>query len=228
MRNKFPLTKILILVTILAVPGFLYYLLQDKGKNRYKPLPFYGPKEVAETFTERRGKKIPDTIYHRIPDFSGVNQIGEKFDFDSVKNEIVIANFFYTNAEKLGDEMFRQISWLRDRYADNKMIRFVSVSIDPENDNGAVVQEFARQHKALAGKWDLVIADTSVVYPLASNGFYVNAFKHGNDYVLSEKLILLDKQHRIRGYYSCLLAEDMKSLNDEIKVLITEELRKMQ
>ena len=61
---KFPIFKILILVTILAVPGFLYYLLQAKGKNRYKPLPVYGPKEVAATFTTKRRKKIPDTIFH--------------------------------------------------------------------------------------------------------------------------------------------------------------------
>ena len=45
-KIKFPLFKVLILVTILAVPGFLYYLLQEKGKNRYKPLAIYGPSKI--------------------------------------------------------------------------------------------------------------------------------------------------------------------------------------
>ena len=54
-KNKFPIFKILILVTILAVPGFLYYMLQAKGKNRYKPLPIFGPKIVASTFHTKKG-----------------------------------------------------------------------------------------------------------------------------------------------------------------------------
>ncbi|HCN84178.1 MAG TPA: electron transporter, partial [Sphingobacteriaceae bacterium] len=66
MNNSFPVKKILILVTILAVPGFLYYLLQDKGKNRYHPLSYFGPKQLANTFHTTRGKKIPDTVYHTI------------------------------------------------------------------------------------------------------------------------------------------------------------------
>ena len=227
MRKQFPLKKILILVAILAVPGFLYYLLQDKGKNRYKPLPFYGPKTVLETFTTKRGNKIPDTLYHKVPDFKGVNQDGEPFDFAAVDDNIIIASFFYTRAGKLGEEMNKQLDWLHNRYIENKMIRLLSVSIDPEYDNGEILKNFANQFKARSGKWDFVSTDPAIVYPLSSQGFFVNAFKEGTNYILSEKIILLDKQHRIRGYYNSLQAEDMKSLNDQIKVLITEELRKM-
>ena len=63
------LKRIVILVLILIVPGFLYYLLQAKGKNRYKPLPIYGSKQVAKTFHKIRGKIVYDTIYHQIPNF---------------------------------------------------------------------------------------------------------------------------------------------------------------
>ncbi|WP_353131803.1 SCO family protein [Pseudopedobacter sp.] len=227
MRKQFPLKKILILVAILAVPGFLYYLLQDKGKNRYKPLPFYGPKTVLETFTTKRGEKIPDTLYHKVPAFKGINQNGDPFDFGTVTNHIIIASFFYTKSEKLGEEMNKQLDWLHNRYIGNKMIRLLSISIDPEYDQGKILRSFANQFKAKPGKWDFVSTDTTTVYPLSSRGFFVNAFKEGDKYILSEKIILLDKQHRIRGYYNSLQPEDMKSLNDQIKVLITEELRKM-
>ncbi|ADY53157.1 electron transport protein SCO1/SenC [Pseudopedobacter saltans DSM 12145] len=227
MRKQFPLKKILILVAILAVPGFLYYLLQDKGKNRYKPLPFYGPKTVLETFKMKRGEKIPDTLYHMVPGFTGFNQEGQDFDFSKITDNIVIANFFYTKSGKLGEEMNKQMDWLYNRYINNKAIRLVSISIDPENDKGELLKHYADSLKAKAGKWDFVSIDTSAVYQLSSEGFFVNAFKSDGKYILSEKIILLDKQHRIRGYYNSLQSEDMKSLNDQIKVLITEELRKM-
>ena len=38
--------------------------------------------------------------------------------------------------------------------------------------------------------------------------------------------MLIDSEKRIRGYYSGALMDDLIRLNDEIKVLIAEELRK--
>ena len=63
------LKKLVILVFILIIPGFLYYLLIKKGKNRYHPLPIYGAKVLAKTFHKVHGKLIPDTVYHTLDDF---------------------------------------------------------------------------------------------------------------------------------------------------------------
>ena len=71
---SFPLKKILILLILLAVPGTVYYLLKEKGINRYRPLPIYGEKQVAKTFTIKRRKQVPDTIYHVIRNFKFLNQ----------------------------------------------------------------------------------------------------------------------------------------------------------
>ena len=75
--NQRKISTILILAAILVMPGFLYYLLQDQGKNRYRPLPIFGPKVVASTFHSVRGKQIPDTIYHVVDDFVLTNQKGD-------------------------------------------------------------------------------------------------------------------------------------------------------
>src|SRR5690606_11727767 len=112
MRNKFPIAKILILVTILAVPGFLYYLLQAKGQNRYKPLPVYGPKVLSGTFKEKRGSKIPDTTYHQVKDFTAINQNGEEFRLGSVQQQLVVVNFFYTACDKACPQVFKNLDWL--------------------------------------------------------------------------------------------------------------------
>jgi protein SCO1/2 len=65
----------------------------------------------------------------------------------------------------------------------------------------------------------------------AKNQFYVNALK-GNqgdqDFIFSDKFVLLDAEHRIRGYYTGTSPDEVKKLSDEIKVLITEELRKIK
>src|SRR5688572_10639422 len=120
--------KILILVTILAVPGFLYYLLQDQGKNRYKPLPFYGPKLVASTFHTVRGVKIPDTFYHKIKGLEFLNQRGQKVSWDTFKGKIVVFGLFYTQSAdkhsvRAANTSMRGLSGKYDR---NEMVQFVS------------------------------------------------------------------------------------------------------
>jgi protein SCO1/2 len=45
--------------------------------------------------------------------------------------------------------------------------------------------------------------DTAQIYTLARQGFLVNAVDvGGGDFIYSDKLILIDKKKRIRGYYS--------------------------
>ena len=68
--------------------------------------------------------------------------------------------------------------------------------------------------------------DTTTTYNLARKGLLVDALQTGDDFVYSNQLILVDSEKRIRGYYSGTLTNDLVKLNDEIKVLITEELRR--
>lgn len=220
--------KILILVTILAVPGFLYYLLHTKGKNRYKPLPVYGPKEVADTFKEKRGVKIPDTIFHQV-NFTGVNQNGEPYKFDEIKDQIFVVNLFYTRDTRIVPQIYRNLYILNEKYKDNKRIRFVSVSIDPEYDKDEILSKFAHQQKAKAGKWDFLnLGNNSSAVSFANNQLFLNAVETQDGLIFDKKLVLLDATGRIRGYYDATSYQEIKKMSEEITVLIAEELRKIK
>jgi protein SCO1/2 len=225
-----PIKKILILVTILAVPGFLYYLLQEKGKNRYKPLPIYGEKVVAATFHSVRGKKIPDTIYHKVEDYKLFNQAAESLSWKNYQGKIVLANLFYSTAENDGIAIANKaIQGFTKAYAKNTMIHFISVSIDPEIDKPAVLSAYAKTINANAGKWDLLTGDSLQIKRLVKNGLLLDALKINQDgkskFTFTNMFVLLDSQHRIRGYYEATNQEALSKLDDEIKVLVAEELR---
>ncbi len=185
---------------------------------------------MAKTFTKKRGKLIPDTIFHTVKSFEATNQNGDKVVIDSIKKQIIIVNFFYSRSQNLVPQMYTNIKWLNQEYKDNKIVRFLSVSIDPAFDNQSVLAQYAKQNDALSGKWDFLSADTNVVYPLARNQFFLNALedKQNGNFIHSEKLVLLDAEHRIRGYYDATSAPEVKKMGDEIKILITEELRKIK
>lgn len=219
--------KIVILVLVLLVPGFLYYLLTVEGKNRYKPLSIFGPKQLAKTYHQVKGKNIPDTIYHTLSDFNLTDQNGKPVSLKAFDNKIFVVDFFYTHGPDICTIINRNIGLLDSNYAKNKMIQFVSITVDPARDSASVLKKYADGLKPKPAKWIFLTGDTSTIYNLARKGFLVNALQTGtNDFVYSDKLILIDEDKRIRGYYTGASTEELNRLNDEIKVLVSEELRK--
>lgn len=216
--------KILILVMILALPGFLYYLLTVKGKNRYHALPKFGPKEVAKTTHRVKGKDIPDTVYHTLNDFRLYDQDGKPVSLHSFDDKIFVANFFYTHCPTVCNVMNSNVDSLAQAWAKNKMVYFASITVDPERDSVKALNNYAKKFVPVP-KWSFLTGDTTTIYQLARQGFLVNALQTGkNDFIYSDKLILIDQHKRIRGYYSGASLTDVVRLNDEIKVLIAEEL----
>ncbi|TDQ06584.1 SCO family protein [Pedobacter metabolipauper] len=228
--NAASIKKVLILVTILAVPGFLYYLLQDKGKNRYRPLAIFGPKAVASTFHSVRGKNIPDTIYHVVDDFKLINQAGDSVSWKNYDRKVVIVSLFYTtgntHAVTFANKAMRAFDATFDH---NKSVNFISLSIDPVKDNPAVISAFAKTLPAKAGKWDMLTGDSTHIYNLINKGLFIDAHQDltGGEkkFIYSNMFVLLDMKHRIRGYYEATSQEALSKLDDEIKVLMAEELR---
>lgn len=228
--KSFPIRKSLILVSILAVPGFLFfYLLPHFAKNRYKSLPIFGEKVVASTFHSVKGKKIPDTIYHVINDFNLPNQDNQSISWKSLNGKIVVLNLFYqTNPLKEVNQNVRKIA---DGYERNQLIRFLSISVDPK-DNPSNLKAYAASLEAKAGKWDILSGDTTFIYPFIRKDLMLDMIYHKEadqvKFIYGNQIILLDNQHRIRGYYEATNAEALSKLDDEIKVLVAEDLRNIK
>jgi len=221
--------KVIILVSILAIPGFLFfYLLPHFAKNRYKSLPIFGEKVVASTFHSVKGKKIPDTIYHKIPDFKLVNQQNDTISWKSLTNKIVVLNLFYTTAGS--QETSKYIKQLSDGYEQKPLVKFLSLSVDPADQNR--IKDFAAKFKAKEGKWDFLAGDTIQTYPLIKKGLLLDAIaddtKSKTSFIFSNKIVLIDNFHRIRGIYEADDAGANAKLEDEIKVLIAEYLRNVK
>jgi len=224
--NKTSLTKkIIILVVILIIPGFLYYLLTVKGQNRYHPLQVFGHKTLAKTFHKVKGKEIPDTIFHTLGDFQLLDQQGKQVTSKTFDNKIFVANFFYTGCPTLCTTMNGYMDSLARNYLKSEMVRFVSITIDPQHDSVKTLDSYSRKFDNFGPNWKFLTGDTATIYRLARKGFLVDALDQGKgDFIYSDKLILVDSHKRIRGYYDASI-KDVARLNDEIKVLLSEEYR---
>lgn len=219
--------KVLILVTILAVPGFLYYLLQEKGKNRYKTLAYYGTKKQSGSFHSRRGEKIPDTTYHSVGDFAFINQKNDAISIGKINNTLIILNLFYLHGGFATNTSNSEMSTLYGWYGKNPRIRFLSVSVDPTRDNASLLDAYASTFKAKAGKWDFLTTTDTSLYAFINEELLLDVFANKDKIAYSNMFILLDHERHIRGFYDATNKEAVAKLDDEVKVLMTEELRNL-
>lgn len=220
--------KILILAVILILPGFLYYLLEQQGLNRYKPLPIYGEKELSGTVSRVMGKEIPDTIYHQITPFVLVNQEGREVTVLGTDTAISVVNFFYTRCETFCTHMNNEMNRVAERFATNGMVNFYTISVDSLYDTIDVLQQYSATYEPQNKKWHFLTQGPDNVYDVARNGFLVDAVQDtARDavFIHSSSLILVDSHRRIRGYYDVNHKKEVDRLIDEIKLLLVEEIR---
>lgn len=208
--------RAIILFSILLLPSLAYLFLKT-GKNTFKHLAIFGPRDVAVN-----GK---DTIYHQIPPFSFINQEGKTITEKHFEGKIYVANFFFTTCKGICPKMSSQMYRVILKFKDNKDVLLISHTVNPEHDSVPVLAAYAKTYKANPDKWSMVTGNKKEIYDLARNGYFISALEGDggpDDFIHDEKLILVDKERRIRGYYNGTEPKDVNRLLDEIKVLVGE------
>ena len=87
-----------------------------------------------------------------------------------------------------------------------------------------MLKEYGERYHADPNKWYFLTGDREQIYSLAKTGFYlpVQQVPGQQEFIHSEKFMLVDKQRRVRGIYDGTNAADVDRLILEIKVLLDE------
>jgi protein SCO1/2 len=222
-----------ILLATLLVPALLYLFLRFGTQNHYV-LPRYLPKidsvkgePLMGKVVLPDGKEITDTIYNHIPSFSLIDQDGTTVDQSIVKDKIYIADFFFTRCGTICPRISSQLTRVQDVFRDNPNLVFLSHTVDPEHDRPAQLKAYAQKYDAIPGKWYFLTGSKADIYNLAMHGYYlptvdagVKEGKPDETFIHSEKLVLVDKEGIIRGFYDGTDKEDIDRLILEIRVLL--------
>ena len=209
----------MVLVCILLIPVLIFMFLRGFGKNEYD-LPVFFEKGVDNPFLEC---PIGDTTQHFIPDFTFTNQEGKSIGRKEMEGKVTIVDFFFTSCPSICPVMSREMERVNDMFRDEPKVQIMSISIDPEYDTPQILKTYADEHNAIPDKWHFLSGPKDITYQLARCGFVLPTLD-GNgvpdDFVHSDKFILIDELGRIRGYYSGTNREDVDLLMLEIKVLL--------
>ncbi|TAD97343.1 MAG: SCO family protein [Bacteroidetes bacterium] len=212
--------KIGMFVAMFAIPIGLFIFLKVFGKNEYRL-------KILNPISSDCPRTSEDTM-HRIPNFSFVSQEGKAITQQNFEGKIYVAEFFFTRCPDICKVMTSELSRVQDIFKDYPDVKILSHSVDPLADSVQVLKEYADFNKIDPNFWTLVTGDKQQIYQQAKCAYFipVQTGTDGKiDFVHSDKLILIDKEKRIRGYYSGTSRDEVDRLITEIQVLLSEYKR---
>jgi len=188
--------------------------------NVYQPLPIYQPAMVS---TELVDSTIQyQKKYHKIADFTLVNQNGRTITQKDYKDKIYIADFFFTTCQTICPIMTNHMVNIQKKIINDNDVMLLSHSVTPDIDSVAQLKRYALKKGVNDKKWNLVTGDKKEIYKLARKS-YLAVKDNGDggpfDMVHTENFMLIDKKRQIRGFYDGTNEEDIDRLLNDLEIL---------
>lgn len=150
--------------------------------------------------------KGPEPLPKRfqLPAFTLTERSGQPFDSSSMRGKIWVADFFFASCPGVCLDMTQRMSFIKNATLDVPDARFLSISTD-ENDTPEVLRDYAERNKA-GDRWFFVTGPKSKVFDLSVTGFKLaladaEGVNVAEKFIHSTKLVLIDREGWIRGYY---------------------------
>jgi len=205
----------LFLIMVLLIPASIFAVVTWYESNE-SGLPVLGVPQI------KNGKEVA----HTIAPFQFMNEKGESIGLDKWKGNIVVADFFFTHCPSICPKMTANLKKVQAAFAGDNHLLISSFTVDPERDSTAQLAQYAKKFSLGTQNWDLLTGDKRELYKLARKSFLIVATDGDggpDDFIHSDKLVLVDGQQRIRGYYSGTEATDIEQLIKDIKKLKKEK-----
>ncbi|HVP06591.1 MAG TPA: SCO family protein, partial [Candidatus Acidoferrum sp.] len=158
-------------------------------------------------------------VLYQVPDFTFVERSGKPFGLNDMKGKISVVDFFFASCQGPCPIMNADMAEMYRLYAHSDKVQFVSFTVDPDVDSLPVLKKYAERFGVTDNRWLLVRAESKVISGFCEQGFKVSGELPGRH---STKLILVDPQGMIRGYYDYDSETSLKLLRNNIRTLARE------
>ncbi len=158
-------------------------------------------------------------VIGQTPNFSFAERSGRAFGSDQLKGKISVVDFIFTRCTGVCPIMADRMGRLYKAFAEFPNVQFVSISVDPENDTPAVLQEYARKQGVTDDRWLFLRGRIDSVAYVSERGFLLptDSLPQGH----SNRFVLVDTKGQIRGYYASDDDQSQLLLEHHIRALST-------
>lgn len=198
------------LLTITVFAGVSWY------QERMGRLPYFGAGSTME------GSEGP---HYTVPDFSFVNQDGAPLDAGFVKGKIWVVHYFFRACPSICPKIIAGMKQVAAGCGNDDNVRMISLTVDPGDDTPAKLKDYALTKGIDLARWQMGTGDKKDLYRFARKGLFITATDGDGsegDFIHSDRLVLVDRNRHIRGYYegtnpatASRLIADIKKLESE-------------
>ena len=183
-------------INIIALPLILFMGHLKNSAKTAVLLPVYGKIELGHRFTEKNGEEAP---------------------FNELRGKIWVADFIFTRCAGQCPLVTMKMSLLQKTLPANVLL--ASFSVDPTNDTPEILSAYAKTYGALDKRWFFFTGDINETNRLMNE---LHLGKIDDPSAHSLRLVLLDKNAVIRGYYDSSDEASVKKLVQDTQILLKE------
>ena len=212
-------------ITTTFFTSLLLILCSCTNQSGNKTLPFYGEKKAVSVV--KNGTEVIDSIYQTVGPFSFINQFNDTVSDKTLLGKVFLFTCFHTSFQTQLDTLLEKaLDTAHAEIGNSKDFHLISLTLDPTHDTPAVLKTYW-DRKNIAGKnWSFLTGLTpDSLYNYIKYKYRLTAIrdtgsiKENGGIIHDDKIVLVDKQQRIRGYYKTTqtrqLIEDAKTLLNE-------------
>lgn len=148
------------------------------------------------------------TLDFELKDFDLVDHKGRPFKKADMVGKVWIADFIFTSCPSICPGMTQKLAKVADELKDAEDIRFLSITVDADNDTPEKLDAFFQKHGVVEGgapspRWHFVTGETKAVDETILKSFLM-AFQRGAtpaQVTHAERLVLVDKRAHVRALF---------------------------
>jgi protein SCO1 len=227
--SKKAFTAVMLVIMIPVISYLLVKTASDRTMGMAGKFYYDSVRSVV-----RDGKTITDTVWHSVDDFKFQNQLGDTVSLADLPGKVVVADFFFTRCPSICPKLTANVKKLQDALSSKDQfkqlnpafIQFLSFSVDPERDSVSVLKAYGDKFGINPDSWWLLTGPKKQIYDFSMNELKLGlADGEGVDsnFIHTQKLVLLDKEHVVRGYYNGLDSMDLNKLAKDMVFIMLEK-----
>ena len=214
------------MVTVLPIASYLFVSNLSKDAIKMPRRYFYDTVVVKM----EKGKKINDTVWHKVRPFKLKNQFGKEVGLEDWGGKIIIADFFFTSCPSICPKLTRNMKKLQTAFKKtDSLVRFVSFTVDPVRDTVQALKAYGDKFGIDHDTWFMLTGDRNELYDIALNEFKASIASNGNidtGFIHTDRFFLLDRDRVVRGWYSGLDSVNLEKLIKDVVLLNMERDKK--
>jgi protein SCO1/2 len=161
--------------------------------------------------------------YGSVPEFSLTERSGKTIGSEQLRGTIWIADFIYTDCQDTCPLQSAEMARLQDELSGQEVVKLLSFSVNPDKDTPSVLSQYADRFKASTDRWLFLTGGQEEIKNLVQNGFRLSVATASSDpgvILHSPRLVLIDRQAQIRGYYDSRDNEALQRLRRDVAILV--------